>query len=191
MVMVLVGIHLGLAIPQRQDEQGQDQSCPCGAHLFVLADTQWISCSLPLLESQVAAVFAASRPALKIGEVARRSGLPIKTIRFYSEEALIHPVGRSQGGYRLFSEEVFAELHLIRTLKAMEIPLQVVRQILESRRSGVCTCQALQEKIRSKAGEIAKKIVALHGLHAELEDLLSRWQDCGGSKEALVDDANE
>lgn len=128
------------------------------------------------------AVFAASRVALKIGEVARRSGLPIKTIRFYSEEGLIHPTGRSEGGYRLFSEEVFAELSLIRTLKAMEIPLQDVRQILESRRSGVCTCKSFQERIRTKAGEIEQKIGALRHLHSELQDMLSRWQDCGGYK---------
>ena len=128
------------------------------------------------------AVLAPSPDALKIGEVARRSGLPIKTIRFYSEEGLIHPTGRSEGGYRLFGEEVFAELTLIRTLKAMEIPLQDVRQILESRRSGVCTCTSLQDTIRSKAGEIEQKIAALRELHGELEELLSRWQDCGGRK---------
>lgn len=36
---------------------------------------------------------APSGVVLKIGEVARRSGLPIQTIRFYSEEGLIHPIG--------------------------------------------------------------------------------------------------
>ena len=119
---------------------------------------------------------------LKIGEVSRRSGLTVKTIRFYCDEGLIHPISRSEGGYRLFGDEVFAELTLIRTLKAMEIPLQDVRQVLESRRSGVCTCASLQDTIRSKAGEIEQKIAALRDLHSELEDLLSRWQDCGGSK---------
>ncbi|MEY3751232.1 MAG: hypothetical protein RLZZ11_1056 [Cyanobacteriota bacterium] len=129
------------------------------------------------MESQV--VVAAP---LKIGEVAGRSGLTVKTIRFYCDEGLIHPISRSEGGYRLFGDEVFAELTLIRTLKAMEIPLQDVRQVLESRRSGVCTCASLQDTIRSKAGEIEQKIAALRDLHSELEDLLSRWQDCGGSK---------
>jgi DNA-binding transcriptional MerR regulator len=119
---------------------------------------------------------------LKIGEVAERSGLTVKTIRFYCDEGLIHPISRSEGGYRLFSDAVFAELTLIRTLKAMDIPLQDVTQILESRRSGVCTCASLQATIRSKAGEIEQKIAALRDLHSELEDLLSRWQDCGGSK---------
>jgi DNA-binding transcriptional MerR regulator len=119
---------------------------------------------------------------LKIGEVAQRSGLTVKTIRFYCDEGLIHPISRSEGGYRLFGDEVFAELALIRTLKAMEIPLQDVTRILESRRSGICTCETFQATIRSKAGEIEQKIDALRDLHSELEDLLSRWQACGGRK---------
>jgi MerR family copper efflux transcriptional regulator len=114
--------------------------------------------------------------------VAGRSGLTVKTIRFYCDEGLIQPISRSEGGYRLFGDEVFAELTLIRTLKAMEIPLQDVRQVLESRRSGVCTCASLQDTIRSKAGEIEQKIAALRDLHSELDGLLSRWQDCGGQK---------
>lgn len=47
---------------------------------------------------------------MKIGEVAQRSGLPVKTIRFYWDEELIHPISRSEGSYRLFGDEVFAEL---------------------------------------------------------------------------------
>ena len=117
---------------------------------------------------------------LKIGEVARRSGLTVKTIRFYCDQGLIRPSGRSEGGYRLFGAEVFTELALIRTLKGMEIPLQDVQGILESRRSGLCTCTALQSRIRAKAGEIGQKIEALHSLQTELLTMLESWEDCGG-----------
>lgn len=125
-------------------------------------------------------------PPLKIGEVARRSGLSVKTIRFYCDEGLIQPISRSDGGYRLFGDSVFAELTLIRTLRAMEIPLPDVRQVLESRRSGVCTCSALQARIRVKAGEIGETIVALQGLQAELFAMLDSWEACGGRTQASV-----
>jgi MerR family transcriptional regulator, copper efflux regulator len=129
------------------------------------------------VESQVS-----EAPPLKIGEVASRSGLPVKTIRFYCDQGLIRPSGRSEGGYRLFDGEVFTELQWIRTLKGMEIPLQDMQQILESRRSGMCTCIALQTRIRAKAGEIGQKIEALHTLQSELLAMLNSWQDCGGSR---------
>ena len=117
---------------------------------------------------------------LKIGEVARRSGLAVKTIRFYCDEGLIQPISRSDGGYRLFDEAVFAELTLIRTLRGMEIALPDVRQILEARRSGVCTCSDLKARIRGKAGEIGEKIKALQCLQAELFGMLDSWEACGG-----------
>ena len=119
---------------------------------------------------------------LKIGDVAARSGLTVKTIRFYCDEGLIHPASRSDGGFRLFSPDVFDELTFIRTLRALEIPLTDVLKILESRRSGICTCTSLQSTIRSKAENIEQKISALRAMHIELMDLLNDWQDCGGRK---------
>ncbi|MFN5464607.1 MAG: MerR family transcriptional regulator [Cyanobacteriota bacterium] len=131
------------------------------------------------MESQVVAAPALPSP-LKIGTVASRSGLTVKTIRFYCDEGLIQPGSRSEGGYRLFDEGVFAELALIRTLRAMDIPLQEVRRILEAKRTGVCTCSDLKARIRSKAGEIGEKILALQGLQAELFGMLESWEACGG-----------
>jgi len=127
------------------------------------------------VESQVALA-----RSLQIGVVASRSGLTVKTIRFYCDEGLIQPSSRSEGGYRLFDEAVVVELGLIRTLRAMELPLADVRQILEARRSGACTCRDLKARIRRKAGEISEKITAMQNLQAELFALLNSWETCGG-----------
>ena len=129
------------------------------------------------MESQVIAT-----GLLKIGDVSARSGLTVKTIRFYCDEGLIQPASRSEGGFRLFSPDVFADLTFIRTLRALEIPLPDVLKILESRRSGVCTCASLQDTIRTKAGDIEAKITALREMHVELMELLGDWQECGGRK---------
>lgn len=129
------------------------------------------------MESQVVAT-----GLLKIGDVSARSGLTVKTIRFYCAEGLIEPASRSEGGFRLFGPNVFADLTFIRTLRALEIPLPDVLKILESRRSGVCTCASLQNTIRTKAGDIEAKITALREMHVELMELLGDWQECGGRK---------
>jgi len=134
----------------------------------------------PLKQALKQALNPSLRPALRIGEVARRSGLTVKTIRFYCDEGLIQPISRSEGGYRLFDESVFAELSLIRTLRAMELALSDVSQILEARRSGICSCRELKARISSKAGEVGEKIEALQGLQAELLTMLERWEACGG-----------
>ena len=135
------------------------------------------------MESQVAALQLAECPAQeleKIGAVAARSGVSVKTIRFYCDQGLLQPSGRSEGRYRLFDESVYGELALIRTLRGLELPLPTITAVLEARRSGVCTCDNLQTTIRTKAGEIEQRIADLQALHHELNGLLSTWQRCGG-----------
>ena len=116
----------------------------------------------------------------KIGAVAARTGISVKTIRFYCDQGLLQPAGRSEGRYRLFDGSVDGDLALIRTLRGLDIPLPTITAVLKARRSGVCTCNNLQATIRDKAGEIQQRIANLQSLHAELNGLLSSWQGCGG-----------
>jgi DNA-binding transcriptional MerR regulator len=94
---------------------------------------------------------------------------------------VLRPCGRSEGRYRLFDQTVYAELALIRTLRALDIPLPTIAAVLEARRSGICTCDNLQATIRSKAGEIEQRIADLQLLHGELTGMLGSWQRCGGA----------
>ena len=116
----------------------------------------------------------------KIGAVAASSGVSVKTIRFYCDQGLLQPSGRSEGRYRLFDKSVDSDLALIRTLRGLELPLPTIKAVLEGRRSGMCTCDNLQATIRGMAGEIEQRIADLQSLHAELNGLLSTWQRCGG-----------
>jgi DNA-binding transcriptional MerR regulator len=126
----------------------------------------------------------AATPLERIGAVARRSGLSVKTIRFYSDQGLIETQGRSGGGYRLFGPSVYGELALIRTLRALDIPLAETGELLRARRLGLCTCSSLQATIRQRLAGIERTISDLERLRTELGGLLADWQDCGGRKPA-------
>ena len=121
-------------------------------------------------------------PSLRIGEVARRTGLPVKTIRYYCDEGLLQPKDRSAGGYRLFDEENLAELAIIRALRAMDVSIPELVRILEVRRSGVCNCSLLKGSIVDKMASMDQRISELRIMKDELARLLDSWQDCGGSK---------
>ena len=125
-----------------------------------------------------------AKPALslRIGEVARRTGLPVKTIRYYCDEGLVQPKNRSAGGYRLFDEENLADLALIRALRAMDVSIPELTRILGVRRSGVCNCLALKDSIAAKVASIDERIHELAAMKHELARLLDSWQDCGGLK---------
>ncbi|MFI8849960.1 MerR family transcriptional regulator [Streptomyces sp. NPDC053499] len=66
-----------------------------------------------------------------IGELAQRTGLTVKTIRFYSDRGIVEPAGRSHAGYRLYAPEAVARLALVRTLRELGLGLAVIRQVVD------------------------------------------------------------
>jgi len=65
-----------------------------------------------------------------IGRLARRTGLSVRTIRFWSDLGVVPPSGRSAGGYRLYDAEAVARLELVRTLRELGLGLEAVREVL-------------------------------------------------------------
>ena len=118
----------------------------------------------------------------KIGDVAKSTGLSIKAIRFYCNKGLLNPTGRSEGKYRLFDENSEHELKLIRSLRGLDMPVDEVKAFMDARRSGECSCEKLQARIRDKKGEIARKVQDLLLLQEAIDGMLSNWEDCGGRK---------
>ncbi|MEV1198547.1 helix-turn-helix domain-containing protein [Microbispora rosea] len=65
-----------------------------------------------------------------VGQIARRTGLSVHTIRFWSDSGLIAPTDRSAGGYRLYDAAAVARFDLVRALRELGIGLEAVRRIL-------------------------------------------------------------
>ncbi|MEU6986407.1 MerR family transcriptional regulator [Streptomyces sp. NPDC046324] len=65
------------------------------------------------------------------GELSRRTGLTVKTIRFYSDRGIVPPTDRSPAGYRLYGPDALARLDLARTLRELGIDLATVRKVLD------------------------------------------------------------
>lgn len=70
-----------------------------------------------------------------IGEAARRTGVPARTIRFWCDSGVLPPAGRSADGYRRFDAAALARLDLVRTLRDLGLGLAEVRAVLDGRTS--------------------------------------------------------
>ena len=68
---------------------------------------------------------------LSIGELASRTGLAVRTIRFYSDSGVVPPAARTDAGYRLFGPDALARLGLVRTLRDLGIDLATIGRVLE------------------------------------------------------------
>lgn len=67
---------------------------------------------------------------MQIGEVAERTGLSLRTIRYYEEVGLVTPSARSQGGFRLYVESDVARLTLVKQMKPLGFQLEEMRELL-------------------------------------------------------------
>jgi DNA-binding transcriptional MerR regulator len=72
------------------------------------------------------------KQTLTIGELARRTGVPVKTLRFWSDEGLLPPTMRSRSGYRLYAEDVTVRLDLVRTLRDAGLGLEAIKKVLRN-----------------------------------------------------------
>ena len=72
---------------------------------------------------------------LTIGALARRTGLAVRTIRFYSDEGLVPEAARSEAGHRRYDAQAVRRLRLVRTLRELGVGLDDVRHVLTGART--------------------------------------------------------
>ncbi|MFJ2863860.1 MerR family transcriptional regulator [Kitasatospora sp. NPDC087314] len=72
-----------------------------------------------------------SEPLYTIGELARRSGLTVKTVRFYSDQGIVSPADRNPAGHRRYGVDAVARLELVRTLRELGLGLPAIRQVVD------------------------------------------------------------
>ncbi|MFE9441224.1 MerR family transcriptional regulator [Streptomyces sp. NPDC006602] len=114
-----------------------------------------------------------------IGELARATGLSVRTIRYWSDEGALPPVARSTGGYRLYDAASVARLELIRTLRELGLGLEDVRKVLSGEttvaRVAAAHVVALDAQIRSlKVTRAVLSTVARRGSTAEEMTLMNK-----------------
>jgi DNA-binding transcriptional MerR regulator len=132
---------------------------------------------------------------LQIGEVAERTGVTQRTLRFYEEKGLLRPPGRMEGGFRLYSEDDVKRVQRIRRLQDLlgtslaDIKEMVdAEEVLRELRAKYDPEAALTEKRRqlAKAIEVTQqqhtivkqKVKQMRELEAQIEErlkLFDRW----------------
>ncbi|SPF05407.1 MerR family transcriptional regulator [Streptomyces sp. MA5143a] len=102
-----------------------------------------------------------------IGELARRTGLTVKTIRFYSDRGIVAPTHRSPSGYRLYDIDAAARLDLVRTLRDLGLGLPLIQKVMDRELS-------LPEVASAHAEALAVQIRTLRLRRAVLTTVASR-----------------
>lgn len=101
-------------------------------------------------------------PVWKIGELARRTGLTVRTLHHYDEIGLLSPAERSDGGHRVYDEADVQRLYRIVSLRSLGFPLDAIAQALDSQAFDAKA--AVDDHLRRLEAQIAQEQQLLNKL---------------------------
>ena len=109
-----------------------------------------------------------------IGELASRSGVSTKTIRYYEGIGLLPPPTRSASGYRDYDTSTLDRLAFVRAAQAVGLSLGEIRSIVALRDEGQTPCGHVLDLLRTRSAELDRRITELRTLQGELNRLVAR-----------------
>lgn len=113
---------------------------------------------------------------MRIGQAADRASIEPSAIRFYESAGVLPEPARTHSGYRAYTETDVELMRFVRRLRALELPLDDVREIVRLRVSGEAPCQPVRQAIAREANAVDDRISELIRLRSELGSLQERMQ---------------
>ncbi len=117
---------------------------------------------------------------LQIGQVSRRTGLSVDTIRFYERRALLPVPLRTAAGYRMYAAGDIERLQFIGRAQDLGFSLGEIRELLLIESGDEPKCPHIREVITAKLEHVAEKMAQLHGLQERLEMAQGRCDEALG-----------
>ena len=143
---------------------------------------------------------AADEPYLQIGEVADRTGVTQRTLRFYEERGLLKPPSRMDGGFRLYSDDDVARVEQIKRMQSLlGLTLAEIKEMVEAEEvreelnATYRPDRPVEERIQrvTKRIEVTQrqfdiistKLDAMIDMRKDLEEKLIHWREVVGNLE--------
>ena len=118
---------------------------------------------------------------MNISDVAKKTGLPSKAIRFYEEKGLVTPPLRSENGYRSYSQQHLDELTLLRQARQVGFNLEECRELIFLFNDPSRHSADVKRRTLEKVAEIERHISELQGMRTQL---LALADSCPGDDSA-------
>ncbi len=116
---------------------------------------------------------------IRIGDLAKRSGCEVVTIRYYEKEGLLPKPARSGGNFRLYGEAHIERLQFIRHCRSLDMTLSEIRALLGLRDNPMQDCGEVNTLLEAHIQQVEMRVFALLQLKRHLVDLREK---CSGSR---------
>ncbi|HHR3290033.1 TPA: Cu(I)-responsive transcriptional regulator [Klebsiella oxytoca] len=118
---------------------------------------------------------------MNISDMAKKTGLTSKAIRFYEEKGLVTPPLRSENGYRSYSQQHLDELTLLRQARQVGFNLEECRELIFLFNDPSRHSADVKRRTLEKVAEIERHISELQGMRTQL---LALADSCPGDDSA-------
>ncbi|MEX1038766.1 MAG: heavy metal-responsive transcriptional regulator [Acidimicrobiia bacterium] len=111
---------------------------------------------------------------MRIGELARHTGVATKTLRFYEESGVLPEPDRDANGYRNYNHEFVDRINFVKDAQSAGLTLKEIANILELRDRGESTCQHTVELLDYHLADLDRQIAELERTRAHLVTMTRR-----------------
>lgn len=120
---------------------------------------------------------------MRIGQLAKATGVPVDTLRYYERMQLLESPTRSAAGYRSFSSEATRQVRFIRRAKRLGFSLAEIADLLQlDREREQNACADVKRRTGEKLHDIEQRIAELQAIERSLRALHDSC--CGGGESA-------
>lgn len=118
---------------------------------------------------------------MRIGDLAKKAGTTMRTIRYYEQLGLIAPVARTKGGFRLYQEDEVRKLRVIKNLQHLDTPLAQVKEFFDERQHGRIASEVapgIASLLQRQLEEMDGRIAQYQAMQASLRETIEILQCC-------------
>lgn len=124
----------------------------------------------------------ANKKLLKVGEIAKKANVTLRTVRYYDELGLIQPVERSSGSFRLYEDSTIAIIKLISNLKNLGFSLDEIKNLLlvadEDGDSNMITINRTKTILLEEQKKVQDKLALYKQLSEDIDKSLELIDNC-------------
>lgn len=112
-----------------------------------------------------------TQSGIQIGDLAKRAGVTVDTVRFYERRRLLPLASRSGGGFRLFEPEAVERIRFIKQGQELGLTLDEIKGLLAT--GGADECRRVRDLLSKKIGELDSKMKSMKAFRRTLAHHLS------------------
>lgn len=118
---------------------------------------------------------------MRIGDLAKKAGTTMRTIRYYEQLGLIAPTARTRGGFRLYEEDELRKLRLIKSLQLVDTPLAQVKAFFDQRQRGRVASEiapGIRRLLEAQLQEVEHRITQYQAMQSSIRETIEILQCC-------------